>query len=138
LPYELAAWEATADLQREKGRRGEAARTLLEARGQFRRRDLRPQAIYLLRRVLQIEPWHFETVLDLVRLLARSYQREEALRLLDGLASRSSGPELRRVRAAEFWLSPGLLRGWRWLRAALQRGEITLTAELPPVRRLRA
>ncbi len=138
LPRELAAWEATADLQREKGRRGEAAQTLLEARGHFRRRDLDPQAIYLLRRVRQIEPWHFETVLDLVRLLARTRQREEALRLLEGLGSRSAGAELRRVRAAEFRLSPGFRRAWRWLRAALQRDTVTLIEEAPPVRRLRA
>lgn len=138
LPRELAAWEATADLQREKGRRGEAARTLLEARGHFRRRDLQPQAIYLLRRVRQIEPWHVESVLDLARLLARTRQREEALRLLEGLASRSSGPELRRVRAAEFRLSPGFRRAWRWLRAALQRDAGTLIPSSPPSRGVRA
>ena len=138
LPRELAAWEATADLQREKGRRGEAAQTLLEARGQFRRRDLQPQAIYLLRRVRQIEPWHLETVLDLVRLLARTGQREEALRLLDELGSHSMGVELRRVRAAEFRLSPGFVTAWRWLRAALQRGGETFLSEGPPGRRLRA
>jgi len=138
LPRELAAWEAAADLQREKGRRGEAAQTLLEARDHFRRRDLQPQAIYLLRRVRQIEPWHFQTVLDLVRLLARTGQREEALKLLEGLASRSSGSELRRVRAAEFRLSPGLVRGWRWLRAALQRDDGTLIPQAQPGRRLRA
>jgi tetratricopeptide (TPR) repeat protein len=138
LPRELAAWEAAADLQREKGRRAEAAQTLLEARGHFRRRDLQPKAIYLLRRVRQIEPWHVEVVLDLVRLLARTRQREEALRLLEGLGSRSSGPELRRVRVAEFRLSPGFRRAWRWLRAALARGDGTLIPESSPVRRLRA
>lgn len=138
LPREVAAWEATADLQREKGRRAEAAQTLLEARGYFRRRDLQPQAIYLLRRVRQLEPWHVEVVLDLVRLLARTSQREEALRLLEGLGSRSSGPDLRRVRAAEFRLSPGFRRAWRWLRAALQRGEGALIPEPSPGRRLRA
>jgi tetratricopeptide (TPR) repeat protein len=139
LPRELAAWEATADLQRQNGRRGEAAQTLLEARGNFRRRDHRPQAIYLLRRVRQIEPWHLETVLDLVRLLARTHQRHEALKLLEELGSHSTGPKLRRVRAAEFWFSPSLRRAWRWLRAAWQRGgEITLVTEAPSVRRLRA
>jgi tetratricopeptide (TPR) repeat protein len=138
LPRELAAWEATADLQREKGRKGEAAQTLIEARGQFRRRDLHPQAIYLLRRVRQIEPWHLETVLDLVRLLAGTAQREEALRLLEELGEHSMGPELRRVRAAEFRLSPSVRSAWRWLRAALQRSEETFLPEAPPGRRIRA
>ncbi|HBZ72006.1 MAG TPA: hypothetical protein DEP35_20670 [Deltaproteobacteria bacterium] len=77
-------------------------------------------------------------MLDLVGLLARTSQREEALRLLEGLASRSSGAELRRVRAAEFRLSPGFRRAWRWLRAALQRSEETLIPEPAPPRRLRA
>jgi thioredoxin-like negative regulator of GroEL len=118
LPRELAGWEAIADLQREKGRRAEAVRTLLEARRQFRRRNHRPQAIYLLRRVREIEPWRLDAVLDLAGLLARTRQGEEAARLLEGLASRCQGSELRRVRATELRLFPGPRRAWRWLRAA--------------------
>ncbi len=122
LPRELAVWEAMADLMRERGRSSEVTGVLLEARRRFRRRSLRPQAIHLLRRVHEIDPWHFAAVFDLAHLLACTGQREEALRFLDGLGARSRGRELRRVRAAELRWSPGFRRAWRWLRVALQRG----------------
>jgi hypothetical protein len=60
------------------------------------------------------------------------------LRLLEELASRSSGPELRRVRAAEFRHSPGFRAAWRWTRAAFQRDSGSLMPSPPPGRGLRA
>jgi hypothetical protein len=41
--------------------------------------------------------------------------------LLDGLARRSSDERLRRVRAAQFRLSPSPRTAWGWIRAALGR-----------------
>jgi tetratricopeptide (TPR) repeat protein len=121
LPREVQAWLAVARLQHKRGLQREAVETLLEGSRHFRSRWLRPQAIHLLRRAREIEAWNFEAVLELARLLASTRQQHEALLLLDGLAERSSSERLRRVRAAQFRLSPGFGSAWRWLRSALRR-----------------
>jgi thioredoxin-like negative regulator of GroEL len=121
LPREVQTWEAVARLQHKRGSESEAIETLLEGSRYFGKRWLRPQAIYLLRLARELDPWDFEVVLELARLLARSLQEREAHLLLDGLARRCNDERLRRVRAAQFGLSPGLATAWRWLRAALRR-----------------
>jgi tetratricopeptide (TPR) repeat protein len=120
LPREAQAWQAVARLQHKRGCSREALETLLEASRHFRTRWLRPQAIHLLRRAREIEPWNFEVVLEIARLLASTGQRHEARILLQGLAERSGGERLRRVRAAQLRLAPGFGTAWRWLRAALR------------------
>jgi tetratricopeptide (TPR) repeat protein len=117
LPHELQAWLALADLERRSDRERDAMQTLLKARHRMRGRRLRPQAIYLLRRVREIDPWRFEAVLGLARLLARADQADEAAVLLERLASRCEGSRLRRVRAAQLRLAPTLRHAWLWLRA---------------------
>jgi cytochrome c-type biogenesis protein CcmH/NrfG len=72
----------------------------------------------LLRRALEIDPWHAEGRLALSRLLRRQGRRGEARALLEELAPRLSGSELRRVRGALFRLGPTPAAAWRWLRAA--------------------
>lgn len=120
LPREAEVWQALARLQHKRGCEREALETLLKASRHFRPRRLRPQAIHLLRRAREIEPWNFEVVLELARLLASTRQRHEARILLHGLAERSGEKRLRRVRAAQLRLEPGLSTTWRWLRAALR------------------
>ena len=44
------------------------------------------RAIHLLRRAREIDPWSFEAVLQLARLLSKTDQGEEASMLLQGLA----------------------------------------------------
>lgn len=117
LRRELAAWECLAATERSRGRDREALAALREARRHFRGRRRRCEAIYLLRRAREIEPWEPGIVLDLSRLLARSDQESEAQLLLDSLADRSGGAELRRVRATQWRISPTLRNTWRWLRA---------------------
>jgi tetratricopeptide (TPR) repeat protein len=120
LPQEVQAWQAIGRLQAKRGQRREAVETLLEGSRQFRTRWLRPQAIHLLRRARDLDPWNFEVVIDLACLLAIQEQGREAHMLLDGLVARSGGERLRRVRSAQFRVRPSPLAAWRWLEAALR------------------
>jgi tetratricopeptide (TPR) repeat protein len=120
LPREVKVWQSIARIQQRGGRERDAVDTLLEGSRHLRRTRLRPRAIHLLRLAREIEPWHFESVRELARLLGRSAQREEAGLLLRGLARRCGGERLRRVRAAEVCLSPTPGNAWRWLRATVQ------------------
>lgn len=118
LPHEIDAWRAVAEVEAKLDRKRDAVQTLLRGRRRFRARHLRPQAISLLRRARQIDPWHEQAVLELARLLAKTRQREEAQLILDDLASRSKGRKLRRVRGAQWRVSRTLQNTWLWLRAA--------------------
>jgi len=120
LPQEVQAWQAIGRLQAKRGQRREAVETLLEGSRQFRTRWLRPQAIHLLRRARDLDPWNFEVVIDLACLLAIQEQGREAHMLLDGLVARSDGERLRRVRSAQFRIRPSPRAAWRWLEAALR------------------
>lgn len=118
LRHELDAWERLAATERARGHDREALAALVEARKHFRGRSRRCQAIYLLRRAREIEPWNPGVVLGLAKLLARTDQQSEAQLLLDSLADRCEGSELRRVRGAQWRISPTLRNTWRWLRAS--------------------
>jgi tetratricopeptide (TPR) repeat protein len=120
LPREVQAWQAIARIQHREGRTRAALDTLLEGSRALRRGRLRPHAIHLLRLARELDPWHYESVHELARLLARSQQREEARILLRGLSRRCGGTRLRRVRAEELRLSPTPAHAWRWLSAALR------------------
>jgi len=120
LPQEPDLWVSLARLLRQHRNSAEAIATLLEGRRHFRRRR-RPQAIWLLRQVRLIEPWHRATVLDLCRLLWRTRQREESLALLAGLRANTRGTALRPVCWLQFRLSPTPRNAWRWVRAAMIR-----------------
>ncbi len=122
LPRESEVWVSLARLLRQHRTPREAVDTLLTGRKHFRRRSQRAEAIYLLRQAREIEAWDVEVVLDLVALLARSRQRQEALPLLAGLRSRVRGTGLRSVCRLEFHLSPTPAGAWRWLRACMIRG----------------
>lgn len=98
-----------------RGRKQDAVASLLDG-GRRLARARRPDvAGKLLARALEIEPWHLETCLVLVPLLARNGQERAARELVDGLVARHRGGERRRVRRLAFrvWPGPGTL--WRWL-----------------------
>lgn len=122
LPRESEVWVSLARLLRQHRTPREAIDVLLTGRRHFRRRRQRAEAIHLLRQAREIEAWDAEVVLDLVALLARSRQREEAMTLLAGLRSHVRGSGLRPVCRLEFRLSPTPARAWRWLRACMTRG----------------
>jgi tetratricopeptide (TPR) repeat protein len=120
LPHEVQAWQAIARIQQRAGRGRAALETLLEGSRALRRGRLRPRAIHLLRIAREIEPWHFEAVYELARLLVRARQRAEARILLRGLARRCGGERLRRVHGAQLRLSPTPAQAWRWISAAVR------------------
>ncbi len=99
-----------------RGRGADAVRVLLAGGRALARARRRDDAIPLLRRALEVEPWHLDTVLLLAPLLARAGQPEEARALAAGLEARVRGPALRRARWLSFRLAPGLGTFWRWLR----------------------
>jgi len=121
LPREIQVWQTIARLQVKRSKRGDAVEALLEGASHFRSRVHRPEAVHLLRHAHEIEPWNFEAVSELARLLAKSDQLEEARRLLEGLEARTNGERLRRVYAAQFRLDGDLRYAWLWLRAAVRR-----------------
>jgi tetratricopeptide (TPR) repeat protein len=121
LPREPEAWLAAARLQYKAGDSRHAVETLLEGSRNFNTRWLRPQAIHLLRRAREVEEWNFEVVSELAQLLALHDQRPEAQLLLDGLAPRSEGDRLRRVRSLQLRVSPTPKGVWRWLSHTFRR-----------------
>jgi pentatricopeptide repeat protein len=137
LAREVDVWQAISKLHRKQGRDHEAMQALLEGRQQFRRAKHHAQAIYLLRRALEIQSWDCETVLDLARLLSKNRQSYEANRLLTGLAARVPSGLLRRVRAEQFRLNPTLANLWQLVRALVTEGpgaEITRIRDGEPGR----
>lgn len=78
------------------------------------------RAIALYRWALVVEPRNADLHAKLARLLAANHQREEARLLLDGLADRCRGRDLRRVRGVEMRISPGPASLWRWIRAVAE------------------
>lgn len=101
-----------------RGRKLDAVGALLDgarAQSRARRPDL---AASLLARALEVEPWHLETCLALVPILARSGHAAEARQFVDGLLTRQRGPARRRVRWVAFRTWPGVRTFWRWLVAS--------------------
>lgn len=100
-----------------RGRRQDAVAALVDggaAQARARRLDA---AASLLRRALELEPWHLEASLALAPVLARSGEAGAARALVADLDARTRGPARRRVRWLAFRLSPGPRTLWRWLRA---------------------
>jgi tetratricopeptide (TPR) repeat protein len=117
LPPQRELFIALSDLELERGRKPDAIDALLEGRKKFRRRRDRSDATVLLLRVRKLDPHHLDAALDLAVILAKTGQRNQALRLLDEQAARRRGPELRRVRARSFRLAPNFGTGLRWMQA---------------------
>jgi tetratricopeptide (TPR) repeat protein len=111
-------WLTLADLHVRRGRKADGVKVCLDGRRSFRKLKQHHQAVQLLRKAIDIEPYHLEATLDLARLRRRTGGREEAVRLLHGIAVRNKGRALRRIRAAQVRLSPTPAAMWRWFRAA--------------------
>ena len=73
----------------------------------------------LLARARTISPSSFEAGFDLARLRSKTGDRKGAWKLLWELQRIATRPQRRRIRTAQFWLSPGPVTAWRWLRAFL-------------------
>jgi tetratricopeptide (TPR) repeat protein len=115
FPEDVPYWERIANEQVKRGRKADAVHTLMQGRGQLRSSFQRPMAIQLLEQVLVLDPHHFDATLDLVRLLRIEGQRPKAEKLLSELARDAVGPRVRRIRAAQFRLSPGFRTFFAWV-----------------------
>ncbi len=115
FPDRVDVWESLAGLEMEREIPANAVNALLEGRRRMRRRGQRPGAIALLRKVLSIEKDHVPASRDLARLLAKEGRKNESLVLLEQLAGRINGRDLRRVRRTIFRISPSMGTAWRWL-----------------------
>jgi tetratricopeptide (TPR) repeat protein len=120
LPPQREFFMALSDLELQRRRKPDAIAALLEGRKNFRSRRNRSDAIVLLFRVRKLEPHHLDATLDLALVLAKSGNRDHALRLLDEQAARRRGPALRRVRARIFRVMPRFGTGWRFIRALVR------------------
>ncbi len=120
FPRQLELWRQLAQLERSKGHRVDALKTLLRGRLHFRRKDEARQAITLLREALDLEPTLFEVKLDLALQHAHLRQRAEAMTLLNPmLLDARDRRQLRRLRWTMLRVSPSMGAWGRWLRAAL-------------------
>lgn len=117
VPHEFEAWRLRSELELKLGREDAAFETLLEGRRAFRQPQGRAQAIALLERARQIEPWDLEVGLDLARLYARTEQKHAALELLELLALRAEAHDLRRVAAQRMRITLSGRDLWGWVRA---------------------
>lgn len=101
-----------------RGRKQDGVQALLDG-GKAQMKAKNPEgAAVLYNRALALEPWHLETGLALVPVLARTGRADEARALVDGLVQRYRGHARRRIRWVAFRVWPGLGTFWRWLRRA--------------------
>lgn len=114
-------WLALADLEVERKRPIDAVNALVEGARHLRSRRTQEQALALLQRARKIQPGSFEPNFELANLLVRAGARDRALKLLNQMAPRARGAQLRRLRRRLFFLSPTPASAWRWLVAAVTR-----------------
>ena len=118
MPRQVQFWSELARLEIERGRKPDAVAALLEGRRVFHRRGDRRAATALLMAAWRIEPTHLEAGLDLALQLSRAGERARALQVLEGLRLEPVRA-LRRVRARQLRVAPGLASLGRYLRARL-------------------
>lgn len=121
VPGEFDAWRLCAELQLKLDHADGAFETLVEGRMHFRRPEQQGEAIALLTRAREIEPWDDDVLLDLAGLYAANDQADLALEMLSTLACRVEGVRRRRVRALQMRLTWSPRHAWLWLQAWLDR-----------------
>lgn len=116
VPFEFDAWRLCAELQLKMKRTDGAFETLIDGRMNFGGPHTRAQAIALLTRAREIEPWDDHLLIDLAGLYADNDQSDLALELLSTLSCRVSGAMLRRVRVLQLRLTLSFRFVYLWLR----------------------
>jgi tetratricopeptide (TPR) repeat protein len=116
FPKEPSVWERVGRLHFERGRRAEGVKALLTGAGQIKQRSQLPEAEKLLRQALTYEPLHIDATVALCRVLKGLGKKAEARQALADLTRQIRGPAVKKVRAAELKLFPGLGTFLRWLR----------------------
>jgi tetratricopeptide (TPR) repeat protein len=114
-------WLAIAELEVKRGRPVDAVNALVQGSRRLRSRRTRQEALTLLQQARKIQPGAFEPNYELAGVLASAGARDRALRILEELAPRTRGRELRRVRGRQLRLSPTPAAAWRWLSAAVRK-----------------
>lgn len=132
VPGEFEAWRLCADLLVKLKRHDEAFESLLDGRTHFTHTRHRAQAIALLTRAREIEPWDGFVLLDLARLYAAQGQSELALELLANLAPRVEGRDLRKVRWLQLTLTLSARHLLLWLKAFFIAREPETLEDEPP------
>jgi thioredoxin-like negative regulator of GroEL len=117
VPFEFEAWRLCAELQLKMKRADGAFETLVDGRMNFGGPQTRAQAIALLSRAREIEPWDDHLLLDLATLYTANDQADLALELLSTLSCRVRGVMLRRVRLLQLRLTLSLRYVYLWIRA---------------------
>lgn len=120
FPEEYVLWDDVAKLHLVRGRRADAIAALVDGGRRLHRTSELATAAKLLRRALELEPWHVAATMLLARVYARGKRAPDALALLDGLSARVRGKALRRARRLAFRISPTPANLWRWARAWLR------------------
>jgi len=114
-------WLALADLEVKRGRPVDAVNALVDGSRRVRSRRTLHEALTLLQQARKIQPGAFEPNYELAGLLASTGARDRAKRILQELAPRARGRQLRRLRGRQFVLSPTPAAAWRWLAAGIAR-----------------
>jgi tetratricopeptide (TPR) repeat protein len=114
-PDEISLVEEAAALELARGRRADAVQALLQAGARLVETPQRPEGTKLVRRALELQPWHVEGTLLYARIVVLDRRRRDAGRLLDGLAARTLGEARRRAVVAAAKLAPSPRRLVRWL-----------------------
>ena len=130
VPCEFEAWRLCAELQLKMKRPDGAFETLVDGRMNFGHPRSRAQAIALLTRAREIEPWDHHLLLDLASLYTANDQADLALELLSTLSCLVSGAMLRRVRFLQLRLTLSLRFVYLWLRTFF--GESDIAPTIPP------
>jgi tetratricopeptide (TPR) repeat protein len=132
VPFEFDAWRLCAELQLKMKRPDGAFETLVDGRMNFGSPRSRAQAIALLTRAREIEPWDDDLLLDLATLYAANDQADLALEMLSTLSCRVGGAMLRRVRLLQLRLTPSFRFVYLWLRAFRDTDFVPIAARLDP------
>ena len=131
VPFEFEAWRLCAELQLKMKRPEGAFETLVEGRLHFGGPRSRAQAIQLLCRAREIEPWDDDLLLDLARLYVANDQSDLALELLSALACRVDGATLRGVRLLQLRLTLSARYAMLWLRSFGQSSSVPIPPPSP-------
>ena len=116
VPFEFEAWRLCAELQLKMKKPEGAFETLVEGRVHFGGPRTRAQAIQLLCRAREVEPWDDELLFDLAELYAANDQSDLSLELLSTLSCRVEGARLRKVRVLQLRLTLSARYVMLWLR----------------------
>lgn len=119
IPQYPPAWHHLADANLERKRTQDARDTLLKGARNFLRRPHYTDAIHLLQRAFDLDPYHYDVTYALAYALKKNGERQEARQLLEVLTKRCRKRRLRQVRGLLFRISPTPASFWRWLRASL-------------------